>query len=513
MNSDITELNLDNVITEIDFTTPSSPIQIEKIQDMTTTKSDGGFSFLPKQPDIHISKQPPSNRVVPIDDIMLLADDNKIKSSSNDIKVSDIRISQPQQPSYYNNSSLNSNLNVTELSDVIPSSSKPTLQQNNGYDKLFNVADIGISSVSNQDNFIPRTDGYNSNVPVSNATSSVPASQSSAFNKFTSGNNNNGTQQQQQPSTTEKSDNVTDSKVFGVAGSGAYDEPRKKTYEEIQQEKQDLLMKLERLAKKGCPLTRQYTMSSNVDDMRNEFNKIKAENDLRNSVKFQKRMMMAFVTGFEVLNSRFDPFDVKLDGWSESVHDSINEYDDIFEELHEKYKDKAKTAPEIRLLLSLGGSAVMYHITQSMLKSSLPNIAENITQNPDFMRQFGNMVSNTVGQSNPGLGNFMNDMFTANERKPPQYNPNEYNKPPTPPRREMRGPSGMDEILNRVGIPTSQASFKQQQRPTMDSRMDSRVESVSNASAQDLDMYGDKMKNIEIPSDKKKKKGGIHLSI
>ena len=38
-------------------------------------------------------------------------------------------------------------------------------------------------------------------------------------------------------------------------------------------------------------------------------------------------MLMACVTGIEFLNGKFDPFDLKLDGWSESVHDGINDYD------------------------------------------------------------------------------------------------------------------------------------------------------------------------------------------
>ena len=38
------------------------------------------------------------------------------------------------------------------------------------------------------------------------------------------------------------------------------------------------------------------------------------------------------------LNNKFDPLDLKLDGWGESIHENINDYDDVFEELHEKYK-------------------------------------------------------------------------------------------------------------------------------------------------------------------------------
>ena len=46
---------------------------------------------------------------------------------------------------------------------------------------------------------------------------------------------------------------------------------------------------------------------------------------------------MAAVTGLEFLNNKFDPFSVNLDGWSESVNESIFDYDEIFEELYAKY--------------------------------------------------------------------------------------------------------------------------------------------------------------------------------
>ena len=56
-------------------------------------------------------------------------------------------------------------------------------------------------------------------------------------------------------------------------------------------------------------------------------------------------MLIALVTGIEFLNTKFDPFDIKLEGWSENVHENVNDYDDVFEELHEKYKSKAQMAP------------------------------------------------------------------------------------------------------------------------------------------------------------------------
>ena len=52
--------------------------------------------------------------------------------------------------------------------------------------------------------------------------------------------------------------------------------------------------------------------------------------------------MLAAVTGLEFLNNRFDPFDFKLDGWSEQVNEDLGDYDEIFGELHEKYNSKGK---------------------------------------------------------------------------------------------------------------------------------------------------------------------------
>jgi len=120
---------------------------------------------------------------------------------------------------------------------------------------------------------------------------------------------------------------------------------------------------------------------------------------------------MAAVSGLEFLNSRFDPFDIKLDGWAEAVNENLEEYDDVFGELHEKYGSKAKMAPELKLLFMLGGSAVMLHMTNTMFKSAMPGMDDIMRQNPDLMQQFTQAAANSMGESNPGLGNFMNGMM------------------------------------------------------------------------------------------------------
>ena len=139
-------------------------------------------------------------------------------------------------------------------------------------------------------------------------------------------------------------------------------------------EKREILYQLNRLQAKGHNIPHNFTMASDLNEMRSEYERIVRDKDVDASIRFQRKMLMAFVTGTEYLNSRYDPFAIKLEGWSEQVHENINDYDDIFEELHNKYKAKGKKmAPELRLFISLSGSAFMFHLTSKMFKeSSIP---------------------------------------------------------------------------------------------------------------------------------------------
>jgi hypothetical protein len=109
------------------------------------------------------------------------------------------------------------------------------------------------------------------------------------------------------------------------------------TAQEIKNEKIDLIYKFKKLEGQGIRTTMNYNMNSHLEDMRNEYIKLKKQREIDNSIKFQRKMLMACVTGIEFLNGRFDPFAVKLDGWSESVNENLNDYDEIFEDLGEKY--------------------------------------------------------------------------------------------------------------------------------------------------------------------------------
>ena len=217
----------------------------------------------------------------------------------------------------------------------------------------------------------------------------------------------------------------------------------KMSKEEILREKFKYLKKLEQLEKKGVDLSKKYNMDSSLSEMMGEYETILDEKTKQNSVKFQRNMLMAFVNGVEFLNNRFDPFDINLDGWGEQINENISDYDDIFTELHDKYKTKATIAPELKLLFQLGGSAMMVYMTNTMFKSSMPGMDDILRQNPDLMRSFQNAAVSSMSQSAPGLSGFMSSVTNSNDK-------NTFNNGPPPPL-ATQGPNSVPPSINRPG--------------------------------------------------------------
>ena len=235
--------------------------------------------------------------------------------------------------------------------------------------------------------------------------------------------------------------------------------------EEMLLEKFKVLRKLEELERKGARLTKKYSMESSLAEMKGEYEMVIAEKERSNSCKFQGRMLMAAITGLEFLNNRFDPFDVKLDGWAEQLNENIGDYDEIFAELHEKYKSKAKMAPELKLLFQLGGSGIMVHMTNTMFKSAMPGMDDIMRQNPELAQQFTQAAVNSMGQQNPGFGGFMSNFMPGggsgssggagvnfNNMRPPAPMPTQQTKseryaPPSN-RPDLNRARGMEDGIN-----------------------------------------------------------------
>ena len=271
--------------------------------------------------------------------------------------------------------------------------------------------------------------------------------------------------------------------------------------DEERKKKIDLINKLNRLETKGYTLTKHFSMDNTLEEIQLEYDRLVDAKNLEGSIRFQRQCLMGAVTGMEFLNGKFNPFDWQLEGWSESVHENIEDYDEVFEELYDKYKGKGNMPPEAKLLMTLVGSGFMFHMSNSFFRQKMANVAPSdiFRSNPDLAKQFAAAAAQQAG---PGFGNFMGAAMGMPQQGMPQAPPqmpmgpgpfyqasNGMMAPPMPQmpqgmaaqnapsvqRREMRGPSGVDDILktfqevrsaelesNPIMMPTSQSIFSQQ---------------------------------------------------
>jgi Family of unknown function (DUF5767) len=260
--------------------------------------------------------------------------------------------------------------------------------------------------------------------------------------------------------------------------------------EEERKQKIELINKLSRLEQKGFTLTKRFTLDNTLDEIKEEFDRLVDAKNLEASLRFQRQCLMGFATGFEYLNGKFNPFDWQLDGWSESVHENIEDFDEVFEELYDKYKGRGNMPPEAKLLMSLVGSGFMFHMSNTFFRQKFATMdaGDIFRNNPQLAKQFAAAAAQQAG---PGFGNFMGAAMGVN---PPMtqsqpmgmgqmpmgqmqmggmpvggssnpgafYNASNAMGPtPTPQmpqnmaampqqpvqRREMKGPSGVDDIL------------------------------------------------------------------
>lgn len=167
-------------------------------------------------------------------------------------------------------------------------------------------------------------------------------------------------------------------------------------------------------SKHGFELSKKYTMDSNLEEMMAEYDVIKEEYSRQRSIRMQGELLLFCINGLERANKYYDPFGIDFDGVSNALEDDMEEYDDIFGELHDKWKDTIKTGPELRLAYKLGATASLVAFTNSAAKqSSIPGADEILRNNPELARQFQMAAMNMMAPTNPGFAGFMQNMMNV----------------------------------------------------------------------------------------------------
>jgi len=157
-------------------------------------------------------------------------------------------------------------------------------------------------------------------------------------------------------------------------------------------------------------------MESSYEEIEDEYETAMEDKRKKDSVKLQGWWFMTFINSIEYGNAVFNPFDLNLDGWGEQVSEDLDSYEEIFSELHDKYKG-GKLAPELSLLLRVGFSAAVLNFSNKALSSATPAFNDVIKQSPELMRMFTNATVSSMSQQSPGFA-FANNIMQEQQNRP-----------------------------------------------------------------------------------------------
>ena len=162
------------------------------------------------------------------------------------------------------------------------------------------------------------------------------------------------------------------------------------TPQEVRMKKIELLRKLCEIKSKGFKLSKEYDYNSSLEEMEYEYELLRSFADKRNGVKLFKNGLLQAVSVIEFLNDKYDPFDFHLSGWGEHMAVDVDNWEDVLEELYEKYKGSGKKmSPEVKLLYLIIASASAFHFSKSQA-SKLPGLDSVLAANPGLLSKMIN---------------------------------------------------------------------------------------------------------------------------
>lgn len=251
--------------------------------------------------------------------------------------------------------------------------------------------------------------------------------------------------------------------------------------------KTKMLRKLNRLRRKDGmgEMIPRLTMQDSYEKIKDVFSEVMHDITIDSGIKFSKDMLTPAVSFLEWMNNRWNPFDLELEDWSEQVYLSMEDgdYDEVLEELVERYSEKVEVGPEMRLLMMLGGSAYMYHFSRSqqkqLNKQPQPGIypqPHNVPphQIPQYPRPpIPQSMQNPMGMRQPyPMGNPMNGQMQMNgQQMSPMQNPQMMQQPTGMSMQAPPVPISTQQPMNLPNIPTGMAGNPADMRAEMPAPM------------------------------------------
>jgi hypothetical protein len=242
----------------------------------------------------------------------------------------------------------------------------------------------------------------------------------------------------------------------------------KMTERERRRKMRMMIKKLEEWYAKGLIKHKShFDMDSSYEEVEDEYEGALEDKRKKDSIKLQGWWFMTFINSMEYANAAFNPFDLNLDGWGEQVSEDIDSYEEIFGELHDKYKG-GKLAPEISLLLRVGFSAAVLNFSNKALSSATPAFNDVIKQSPELMKMFTNATVSSMSQSSPGFAmanNLMQEQMNRPRGPPPPAPVETKNQPPP----QRPGMVFTETMSNRPDIAAGRGAMFREQGMDMNS--------------------------------------------
>jgi hypothetical protein len=146
-----------------------------------------------------------------------------------------------------------------------------------------------------------------------------------------------------------------------------------RTPEEEIDDKIKLLNQYEALVKKIKDReVRQFGMHSNADDIRLEIRKLRQNKKRDSTTKYMRIGTIGIAKGIEQIFNFYPLFGWDLNGFATHLRHNIDDFDDIFDELYDKYSSSGKAQPpEMRFLYTFIGTLVSFVFANSAPKALL----------------------------------------------------------------------------------------------------------------------------------------------
>ena len=236
--------------------------------------------------------------------------------------------------------------------------------------------------------------------------------------------------------------NTTSSTDFNSTTKNARDQRRKKM---------KMLKDMDRWYEAGLIKQRSsHTVESSYDDVEDEYDSITDDKCRSASIKMQGEILKTVVGTLEWFNQAQNPFNINLDGWTETVSDNIGEQDDVFSQLHDRYKNR-KPPPEISLLLSVVGSAIAIAASNRVLDGATPPDLESILkQHPSHSHHSHHSHNNNNNNNNHRQSDFSARDEPINMSHGPPPTPIETKNMGTVPKQQV--PPQQKSFINRPDI-------------------------------------------------------------